>query len=53
MKDTEVNGWPDIKREYPDPDRPGLVFIVPGGHIYLCPFDVENAQKQYDKERRE
>jgi len=47
-----INGWPDIKRVYEDPDRPGLIFTVTPEHIFLCPFEVEKLQKEYDEKHK-
>ena len=38
--------------EFADPDRPGLVFTVPSGHIYLCPFEVDQLKREYDEKIR-
>jgi hypothetical protein len=43
------NNWPDIHREYPDKSRPGLVHVIPKHHIFLCPFEVEAAEIEWDK----
>jgi hypothetical protein len=45
------NNWPDIRREYNDKKRPGLIFTVPPEHIYLCPFEVERLQNEWDKKQ--
>lgn len=37
-----------LQREYPDPNRPGLVFTLEPGHIWLCPFEIIERQKEWD-----
>jgi len=41
--------YTEPEREFKDPNRPGLVFTVPPGHVYLCPFEVNRLQKEYDE----
>jgi len=49
QKQSFDNDWPDIKREYADPNRPGLIFVVPSRHVFLCPFEVDKLQKEWDE----
>jgi len=43
------NVWPDVQREYPDPKRPGLVYVVPPEHVFLCPYEVDRLSKEWDE----
>lgn len=48
IKDVPHQG---LQREFPDYNRPGLVYVVAPGHVLLCPFEVEKLQKKWDENK--
>jgi hypothetical protein len=46
------NTWPDIRRDYPDSARPGLVHRVRDDQIWLDPQDIFAARKKWDEEHK-
>jgi hypothetical protein len=42
--------FPGLQREYPDMKRPGLVFRVAPGQIWLDPDEIEKQRKRWDEE---